>query len=349
MPKIRKSIEIVISTNKRLSSMSLNSRVEIKHILGKRYTDVRITEVHNTTQLDEVIARQPDLVFLGMKFLMDDSQEVARPIWLSQRLSDAGIAHTGSGRAASILEHNKQLAKQQILGQGLATAASQLIRQGKPLRAQDITIAYPIFIKPVDGGGGSGINDDSLVHNFNELQPQVAWLMANQQTDALLESYLPGREFSVGILQDSSSSRIHALPLEIVAPLNRTGSRFLSSRIKQIDSDKTLKIMDLHLKSRLSAFAVRAFEVLGGQDYGRIDIRMDSNGTPHFLEANLMPSLLNNYGNLPKASLMNIGLRHDKLVLQIAALGMAKNAEPQPVMGDSLGYAAGNRLQELLV
>lgn len=348
MPKINKSIEIVISTNKRLSSMSLDSRVEIKAILEKHYADVRITDVCNIAELDKVIARRPDLVFLGMKFVSDDSSVDARPIWLSQRLSEAGIAYTGSDKAASMLEHNKQLAKQQVYGQGLVTAASLLLRHGEHYEEREITVDYPIFIKPVDGGGGSGINEHSLVHNFSELEQQVAWLMDCHQTDVLLESYLPGREFSVGILQEISSTQFHALPLEIVAPPNQTGSRFLSSRIKRADAEQAFEITDPQLHSTLCAFALSAFEALGGQDYGRIDVRMDSNGTPHFLEANLLPSLLNNYGNLPKASLMNIGLTHERLVLQITTLGLAKNAEALPLVDDSLGYVPGVRLQELL-
>lgn len=346
MPKIHKSIEIVISTNKQLSSMSLASRMEIKRVLEKQYTDVRITDICDTTALDELIARQPDLVFLGMKFLLDDS---GSPVWLSQHLSAAGIAYTGSGKTASALEHNKHLAKQKVSEQGIATAASLLIKQGESYKEEDVTIGYPVFIKPVDGGGGSGINEYSLSHNFSELKLQVAWLMDNYRTDVLLENYLAGREFSVGILQEPYSALVHALPLEIVAPLNQTGSRFLSSRIKRADEEQSLEIIDQGLKSSLSSFALRAFKALGGRGYGRIDIRMNSDGKPHFLEANLLPSLLNNYGNLPKASLMNIGLTHDELILQIAMLGMTNNAQQLPVANSSLGYMTNARLRELLV
>lgn len=349
MPKISKSIEIVSSTNKKLSSMGLNSRIEIKKILQQHYSDVRITDVCDAEELDGITARKPDLVFLGMKFVPENSHPDSNLIWLSQHLSEAGIAHTGSDKAASMLEHNKQLAKERVTEQGLATAASLLLRQGEYYNEQDITIGYPIFIKPVDGGGGSGINERSLVYDFSELQLQVEWLMNNYQTDALLESYLPGREFSVGILQDSTMATCTALPLEIVAPPNQAGSYFLSSRIKQADTEQTLEIYDAGLKSRLSTFALRIFEVLGGQDYGRIDIRMDSIGTPHFMEANLLPSLLNNYGNLPKASLLNIGLTHEQLILRIASLGMARNIEQPLIMNEELGYIIGPTFQELLV
>lgn len=349
MSKIKKSIEIVTSTNKRLSSMSLDSRVEIKAILEKRYSDVRITDVCSVEDLEIMIERKPDLVFLGMKFVPDDSGADATPVWLTERLSEAGIAQTGSGKEASMLEHNKQLAKQRVAERGLSTAESLLLKRGQVYIDQDIGIEYPIFIKPVDGGGGSGINEGSLVHNFAELRSQTTWLIEQFQTDALLETYLPGREFSVGILQKESSLNYHLLPLEIVAPANNSGSRYLSSRIKQADSEETLEIMDHTLKSRISTFALSVFKALGGRDYGRIDIRLDSSDVPHFLEANLLPSLLSNYGNLPKASLMNINLSHEQLILQIASMGMSRSTEHSPAISHSLDEAVDIVLQKLFL
>lgn len=327
--------------------MSLDSRTAIQGILEKRYSDVRITDVSNVAALDEVIARKPDLVFLGVKFVPGDLYANSLPVWLSQRLASAGIACTGSSRAAFILEHNKQLGKQQVRSEGLATADSLLLEQGEYFTEADISIDYPIFVKPVDGGGGSGINEYSLVHNFDELKTQVTWLMENVKTDALLESYLPGREFSVGILQEVFSDDFHAMPLEIVAPTNQTGSRFLSSRVKREDAEQTYEIIDQELKDTLSRFALGAFTALGAEGYGRIDVRMDANGEPHFLEANLLPSLLDNYGNLPKACYMNIGLGHSALILQIAALGLAKNDDQLSFDSNTAGYAIGTGLQAI--
>lgn len=347
MSKISKSIEIVISTNKKLSSMSLDSRREIRDVLSKEYSDVRITDVNVRSDLEEVIARKPDLVFLGMKFIPNDVALSGSKVWLSQELAEAGIAYTGSDNVASKLEHNKHLAKQKVVSQGLTTARSQLIKQMDTYSETDITVPYPVFIKPVDGGGGSGINELSLAHNFNELQLQVTAMTTTLRTDALLESYLPGREFSVGLLRKPGTNNFHLLPLEIIAPINQSGARFLSSRIKRADAEQTLEITDHDLKSKLNELALDVFNTLGAQDYGRIDIRLDAQGTPHFLEANLLPSLLNNYGNLPKACLLNIQLAHNKLILQIAELALSKNAKHFIQLSNPLNYLSDGGLQEL--
>lgn len=348
MSKINASIEIVISNNKRLSSMSLSSRMEIKSVLEKRYSDVRISEVSDRDALDGVIARQPDLVFLGMKFIPGCSYSALGHEWMSQCLQDAGIAYTGSGMAAAVLEHNKHKAKHRVRKHGLATAESIVLAQGQEYTEADITMNYPIFIKPVDGGGGSGINEGSLVHSFVELKNQVSWLLSRIRSGALLETYLPGREFSVGILRDTQSDTFHAMPLEIVAPLNQVGSRFLSSSVKQADSEQTLEVTDHILKDKLRTFALDAFNALGAEDYGRIDIRLDAAGELHFLEANLLPSLLDNYGNLPKAALMNIGLGHSALVLQIAELGWEKLNQWPEFTEEPTGYSLGPVLQPIV-
>lgn len=334
MFKINKSVELVTTTIKSLSSMGRESRLGAKTALERRYRHVRVTDIRSISDLDELVARQPDLAFLGMKFIYDNSQPQPKRVWISEYLSAAGIAYTGSGQNASMLEHNKLLSKNVVAGRGLRTARSKLIKQGEAYTEGDIDITYPIFIKPVDGGGGSGINDRSLVENFDELRAQVEWLLDNCRTDALLEAYLPGREYSVGILKKRFSDGFHMLPLEIIAPVNRTGSRFLSKSVKLSDSEQTLEVTDSVIREKINQLAFGAFEALGAEDYGRIDIRLDKSGEPHFLEANLLPSLLDNYGNLPKAAKLNIGLDHNQLIHKIAELGLAKSERLQ---ADSLG------------
>src|SRR5690606_21441512 len=121
MSKINKTVEIVTSTTKSLSSMSSKSRQDAKAILEKRYSDVRITDVKTADDLGRVLARRPDLVFLGMKFVRDETKPEPKFLWLSEEFSKAGIAFTGSGGTASMLENNKLLAKQKVLENGLKT------------------------------------------------------------------------------------------------------------------------------------------------------------------------------------------------------------------------------------
>ena len=78
------------------------------------------------------------------------------------------------------------------------------------------------------------------------------------------------------------------------------------------------------LNSKLATLALKSFVALGGRDYGRIDIRLDNNGQPNFLEANLIPSLIKDYGNFPKACKLHLNLSYQQMIMQIIGLGMQR-------------------------
>ena len=82
-------------------------------------------------------------------------------------------------------------------------------------------------------------------------------------------------------------------------------------------------VNDTRLRSEVCQLALDSFSALGGRDYGRIDIRLNRNGEPQFLEANLIPSIIDGYGSFPKACQINLGLDYESMVLQIVRLGLA--------------------------
>lgn len=205
-------------------------------------------------------------------------------------------------------------------------------------------LTYPVFIKPTNRGGGAGINAGSLAHNFHQLQTKVQALAATLQADSLIEEYLPGREFSVGILKDADDDRYSIMPIELIAPPDFSGARYLSAKIKSADTERYLAVDDDQLKMKINALAIKAFKTLGARDYGRIDIRLDSNGLPHFLEANLLPSLLNGYGNFPKSCLLNIELEHAPMISRIVNLALLRS---EPKYDDLLGVSSRHNVISL--
>lgn len=343
MTKIDKHIEIVSSTISGLSSMGKKSRDDALNLLSKHYAKVRITLINDLKDLETLVARQPDLVFLGIKFLPNSSLNTAYPekIWISRFLDEHGIAYTGSDQMAHQLEADKPLAKQRIIGAGLETAKFYIAGQGRHLVKGDIRLSYPIFIKPTSRGGGAGIDSDSVVHSFEQLTSKVESIAARFQSDSLLEEYLPGREYSVAILKDEHSADFFVMPIELIAPPDINGERILSNQVKISDSEKFAEVSDKIIKSKLMTLAINAFEAIGARDYGRIDIRLDKIGTPQFLEANLIPSLVDGYGNFPKACMLSIGLNYENMILSIARLGLARNTDrydisPEPLAANSI-------------
>jgi D-alanine-D-alanine ligase len=346
MVKNSKHIEIVRSTTKGLGSMSRASSDAAVAALSKHFASVRMTVVNDLPDLRAVVARKPDLVFLGMEYVLVDSPvgvESPYRVWLSDFLDKHGIAYTGSGRAAHELGRNKPLAKQRILDANSRTSAYRVISQGQPFTRDDIPLAFPMFVKPTDRGGGVGIDEDSVVYTFAQLRSKVAAITTQLQADSLVEEYLPGREFSVAILKDQGSAQFMVMPIELVAPQNADGIRLLGSQVKSSNTEQALRVTDESIKSSVTDLALNVFHALGARDYGRIDIRLDAAGTPHFLEANLIPSLISGYGSFPKACVLNVRLDYEPMMVKIANLGLARRVgniedSPEPITLHSPAY-----------
>ncbi len=327
--KSNKHVEIVRSTAKGLSSMSEASCDAIFGVLTKHFSRVGVTVINSLSDLEALAAARPDLVFLGMKFIpVHPSLGLADPdkIWVSDFLDAHELAYTGSSQMAHELERNKPMAKQRILDAGLKTPAFCVIERNQSLDTINVPLAFPLFIKPTNQGGGFGVDSDSVVYNFEQLRSKVHAITTKIQTDALIEGYLPGREFSVAILKNDDSTRYMAMPIELIAPPDTAGARLLSGRVKSANTEQVLEVTNRAVKASVTALALGAFRALGARDYGRIDIRLDAAGVPHFLEANLIPSLISGYGSFPKASVLNIGLQYEPMILKIARLGLAHNA-----------------------
>jgi D-alanine-D-alanine ligase len=327
--KINKRIEIVSSTRSGMSSMGYKPREAVLSVLAKHYTRVEITIVNDLVDLEALVNRRPDLVFLGMKMVfVDECLGVKEPakIWLGEYLDEHGIAYSGSNHLAHELEINKALAKHCVLNAGLSTSPFYVVDKNEQVNIAYSPLNYPVFIKPTNRGGGQGIDSQSVAHNFAQLKSKVQSLATNLHADSLIEQYLSGREFSVAILKDEISNELSVMPIELIAPLGKRGERLLSAEVKKADTEQSIPVTDEVIKFKICDLAIKVFHVLGARDYGRIDIRLDEFGTPHFLEANLMPSLKRSDGNyFPKACAINLNLSYEQMILRIARLGLTRS------------------------
>jgi D-alanine-D-alanine ligase len=330
MKKINKHIAVVRSSDIWLSSLSQISCDGIVKLLKNFYEKVEVITVNNPLDLEKIVLAKPDLVFMGMKFVPSDHKlglNDPNKIWLSDYLDEHQISYTGSGQIAHELELNKHFAKQRVRDKGINTS-NFFVRDQLGTFATDSLLKFPLFIKPTNRGGGLGIDSDSLVNNYQQLEAKVLSIRLAHGSDSLVEEYLPGREFSVAILKDQTSKGYFTMPLELVAPKDAQGARILSQEIKAADQEDYLVITNQTIKKNVSELAMKVFKALGARDYGRIDIRLDGAGIPQFLEANLLPSLLDGYGNFPKACLLNLNLSYGDMILAITKLGFEHVKRP---------------------
>lgn len=330
MKKIQKHIEIVRTTRPSLGSMGQESSDSLEKLLKKHYTKVGVSIVNNLNDLDFLASLNPDLVFLAVKFLPSDpdsGMDDPKKVWVSSFLEERGIIHTGSSEEAYKFEQDKDLAKRQVAGAGLKTANFAVAVRGENLDTSNLSLRLrpPLFIKPTNHGGGIGIDHKSVVHNWEEARAKIKKIARVQKSDALIEEYLPGREFSVAILRNKGSDRYSVMPIELTLPPNKHGLSILGEKEKSSNIERASLIGNDFLRSRITSLALNAFHTLGAKDYGRIDIRLDMFGNPNFLEANLIPSLIAGYGSFPKACYLNNEIEYEEMILSIVNLAF----EPQ--------------------
>jgi D-alanine-D-alanine ligase len=307
--------------------MSQESRDAVYGVLAQHYSHVGISIINDIADLQALVARKPDLVFLGMQSVPDGEGPDARKVWITQYLDEHGIAYTGSSQMAHELEANKPLAKQRVLDAGLKTSPFCVVTQGHPYFAETLSLGFPLFIKPANRGGGVGVDNFSVAHNFDEAMSKIRSITADLNADSLVERYLSGREFSVAILRQEHSDEFQVMPIELVAQPDDNGVRMLSGNVKSSNAEQVLEVDDQTIRAQVCALAINVFHALGARDYGRIDIRLDEFGTPQFLEANLLPSLISGYGSFPKACMLNIGLGYEAMVLTIARMALSRRRD----------------------
>lgn len=329
--KLHKHIEIVRSTTVSLSSLSQESCDSIIKVLKKNYTRVGVSIVNSPADLNKLIALKPDVVFLGVKFVPIDANASlldSEKLWIADFLDQHNVASTGSGHIAHELELNKDMAKACVTEAGLRTSPFMVIKQQHDFN--EMPLKMPVFIKPRNRGGGLGIDSSSVATTLRQAQGKVRSITNNHGSDSLIEEYLPGREFSVAILKQKFGDGFLTMPIELIAPPDARGVQLLSEQVKSSNAERVQRVSDVLLHARVTSFALNVFKALGARDYGRIDIRLDAAGNPHFLEANLMPSLIAGYGSFPKACLLNQGLDYEPMILTIINLAMERGRIDSP-------------------
>jgi len=313
-PKKKQIIEIITvpnvsrQQNQKNVAITLDTKL-IQSILIKNYSHVCITEVKTPKCLVNLAKRKPDLVFSGVKYFEFEDDQV----WLNDFLDLHKISYIGSNHAALDREHNKGLAKSLIKNAGISTADYVVIKTNSLSAHNHLRMAYPVFVKPIIGGDSIGIDELSVVFNRQQLDAKINQIFKLLNCDVLVEGYLTGREFSVGILEDELSGNLTAMPIEIIAPKNNRGHRLLDFDVKRLDQETVTKVKNKILHEKLSKVGKSAFVALGGRSFGRIDIKLCAKGLPNFVEANLMPGLSKGY--FYRSCALNLGMTYDEMIL----------------------------------
>jgi len=177
---------------------------------------------------------------------------------------------------------------------------------------------FPLFAKPIAEGTGKGVTPASRVNNADELESVCRELLHRYDQPVLIEEFLPGREFTVGIIGTGQDSYCLGT-LEIILLENAEAEVYSyvnKERCEELVEYRCVDANDDRQVRRAEQIALAAWRALGCRDGGRIDLRCDSQGNPQFLEANPLAGLHPSHSDLPMLATA-LGMEYSELVRRI--------------------------------
>ncbi|MBI2922382.1 MAG: ATP-grasp domain-containing protein [Planctomycetes bacterium] len=291
---------------------------------------------------------RPDIVFNVAEGLWGSGRESQIPAILEL----LRIPYTGSDPVTLAISLDKARTKEVLQAHGIPTPAFRLVETpddvaailakkgalpapGKPL------LKFPMIVKPLEEGSSKGIVNSAVVKDEDELGREIARVLGKYHEPAIVEEWLPGREFTVAMIGNGENLR--CLPIvEIKFDTLPPGvNPIYSYEAKWVwdTSEKPLEIfecpakVDLELKDDIEAICLRTWSALRIRDWARIDVRLDASGRPQILEVNPLPGILpqpEQNSCFPKAA-RAAGLSYNTLVRRVLDVAVAR-----------LGLAAGS-------
>jgi D-alanine-D-alanine ligase len=184
---------------------------------------------------------------------------------------------------------DKAIAKRVVRDSGLATAPFAVVADAAD--AAHVGLPAPLFVKPVAEGSSKGVTARSLVHDRSELGDVCAELIATFAQPVLVEAFLPGREFTVGVLGNGRSTRIVGVMEVCFTETAEVSAYTALNKDEYLERVSYRLVTEEPLASRARALALGVYAVLGCRDAARVDIRCAADGTPCFLEVNPLPGM----------------------------------------------------------
>jgi D-alanine-D-alanine ligase len=210
-----------------------------------------------------------------------------------------GIPYTFSDPLVMALTLHKGMTKHLLRDAGIPTSDFAVIHKLKDL--EGIVFDPPYFIKPVAEGTGKGVTPKSVVRRRSELAEHCGKLLEEFHQPVLVEPFLPGREFTVGIVGSGADAQI--LGTMEIHLLDKADPEVYSYSNKEHFEDRvTYKLIrpdeDIVVR-KVEQIALNAYRVLGCCDAGRADLRCEAKGAPLFMEINPLAGLHPDHSDLP--------------------------------------------------
>jgi len=294
----------------------------VEQALGLVGTVVRLEADQSFPQ--QLALARPDLVFNMAEGLHGQNREALVPA-ICEYLN---VPYTGSDPLTLALSLHKARAKEILAYRGVATAPFTCVRQAEDL--ERVALPFPVFVKPVAEGSGKGVFSNNLCHTSAQLRERALFLLHRYAQPVLVETYLPGPEFTVAILGNGPAA--YCLPVIgfDFSTLPASAPPVYGYEAKWVWDRPEAPLAIFQCPARvpdgvsreIERTALDAYHALECRDWCRVDIRVDRFGVPNVLELNPLPGIIPDPAMnscFPKAA-RAAGFTYDELIQQVAQI-----------------------------
>jgi D-alanine-D-alanine ligase len=190
---------------------------------------------------------------------------------------------------------------------------------------------YPVVVKPIGEGSSKGVKNSSAVKNESELRCEIGRIADEYRQPAIVEEFLPGREFTVAVLGNGAKARVLPIVEINLSGLPPEANGIYSYEVKWVydTRENPLNIFlcpaDISnaLKKEIEDVVLATYHALDCKDWSRIDVRLDKNEKPNIIEVNPLPGILPNPEDnscFPKAA-RTAGMSYNEMMLAVLRAG----------------------------
>ena len=274
--------------------------------------------IGNVKQLAEALVKGErwDIVFNICEGMYGIGREAQVPALL-----DAwNIPYVFSNPLILSMTLHKALTKRVIRDSGLATPDFCVVSEPEDINR--VNLPFPLFAKPVSEGTGKGIDARSVVIGAEQLRNVCIDLLKRFNQPVLVEKYLSGREFTVGVVGTGERAKVIGT-MEVI--LNEKAEKNVYSYVNKEEYEELVEYRraEQEIVQKCEQLALSAWRTLECEDGGRVDIRCDDNGLPNFMEVNPLAGLHPEHSDLPILSTLN-GISYKELVSMIMESAIKK-------------------------
>jgi D-alanine-D-alanine ligase len=232
-----------------------------------------------------------------------------------------GIPYTFSDPLVCALTLHKGMCKQVARASGIATPDFAVV--ASVVEAEAVDLPPPLFVKPVAEGTSKGIDDTSVVNDRAALVQRCADLLRRFAQPVLVERFLPGREFTVGILGTGGDATALGT-LEVVLRATADAKVYSYRNKAQWQQLVDYRLLERGaLRDAVESLALATWRCLGCRDAGRVDVRLDAAGEPALIEVNPLAGLTPGHSDLPILADL-LGMEYRELIRAILACALKR-------------------------